>query len=81
MDYLSFLAMNTQMFDLVFLDPPYETDMLQKAIEGVSVFVPEGGTVICEHPSSAQMPDENAGFSKYRTYKYGKTSVTIYRKD
>ena len=81
MDYSSFLTMNTQMFDLVFLDPPYESDMLLKALDSLGVFVPSGGTAVCEHPASAQMPDEISGFSKYRSYKYGKTSVTIYRKD
>ncbi len=80
-DYLSFLRMNTQTFDLVFLDPPYDTDMLGKALDNVSDFVPEGGTVICEHSADTVLPDELNGFSKYRAYKYGKTSVTIFRKD
>jgi 16S rRNA G966 N2-methylase RsmD len=73
--------MNTQTFDLVFLDPPYDTDMLGKALDNVSDFVPEGGTVICEHSADTVLPDELNGFSKYRAYKYGKTSVTIFRKD
>ncbi len=81
MDYSSFLAINTQLFDLVFLDPPYESDMLLKALNSLGDFVPSGGTAVCEHPLKAQLPDEISGFTKYRSYKYGKTAVTVYRKD
>lgn len=78
---LSFLNMNIRRFDLVFLDPPYSTGLLEKALDGVADFVQQGGTVICEHPFKDEMPDEVCGLKKYRSYKYSKTAVTIYRKD
>lgn len=80
-DALSFLRMNVRVFDIVFLDPPYASDLLMKSLEGVSDFVADGGTVICEHSYGDDMPEEINGISKYRDYKYGKTAVTIYRKD
>ncbi len=80
-DYASFLRMNIRKFDLVFLDPPYASGLLIKAAESVSDFVDEKGVVICEHPCSDTMPEKAGELSKYREYKYGKTAVTIYRKD
>ncbi|MCQ2476599.1 MAG: 16S rRNA (guanine(966)-N(2))-methyltransferase RsmD [Clostridia bacterium] len=81
MDALGFLNMNIRKFDLVFLDPPYSTGLLEKALKNVADFVAEGGVVICEHPFSDELPEENEGLIRYRSYKYGKTAVTIYRKD
>ncbi len=81
MDYLAFLNMNTLVFDIVFLDPPYDTGMLEKALDRVGEYVAEGGVVICEHPYSSAMPEAYGSLKKYRDYKYGKTAVTIYRKD
>lgn len=80
MDYLGFLRMNTQKFDIVFLDPPYQSDMLLKSLAEVGAFVNPGGSVIAEHPSEVTLQDEFGELKKYRSYKYGKTSVTIFRK-
>lgn len=81
MDALGFLNMNVRKFDIVFLDPPYSTGLLEKAMKNVAVFVAQGGVVICEHPFGDELPEALEGLSKYRSYKYGKTAVTIYRKD
>ena len=81
MDAFSFLRMNVKKFDLVFLDPPYSAGALQKALDEVEPFVNDGGTVICEHPFGEEMPETVGALSVYRSYKYSKTAVTIYRKD
>ena len=80
-DYSSFLNMNIRKFDIVFLDPPYAAGLLVKALEKVSDFVDEKGAVICEHSYTETLPDGAGALAKYREYKYGKTAVTIYRKD
>ena len=79
-DAFSFLRMTGSEFDLVFLDPPYGTGMLQKALGMLSSCVAQGGTVICEHPYGEEMPEEAEKLKLYRTYKYGKTALTTYRK-
>ncbi len=81
MDAFSFLRMNTRIFDLVFLDPPYSSGLMKKALDEVSIFVAEGGTVVCEHALADALPDEAGSLKKYRDYRYGKTAVSIYRKD
>ncbi len=81
MDAFSFLRMNIKKFDIVFLDPPYSTGALEKALEEVADFVAGGGNVICEHPYGDELPESLGELKVYRAYKYGKTAVTIYRKD
>ena len=38
------------------------------------------GMIICEYPPEVTIPESVAGFSVYRTYRYGKINVSIYRK-
>ena len=80
-DAFSFLRMTGGEFDIVFLDPPYGTGMLQKALGMLSPCVAQGGTVICEHPYGEEMPETAEELKLYRTYKYGKTALTTYRKE
>ncbi len=80
-DAFSFLKMTAKQFDLVFLDPPYGTGLLQKAVLGLSDCVAPGGLVICESPYGEELPAEAGELQKYRTYKYGKIAVTTYRKN
>ena len=80
-DAFSFLRMTGGEFDIVFLDPPYGTGMLQKALGMLSDCVAQGGTVICEHPYGEEMPETADELKLYRTYKYGKTALTTYRKE
>lgn len=80
MDSASFLNINIKKFDIVILDPPYSTGLLEKSAKNAACFVNGGGTVICEHPAGEILPDEINGLNKYREYKYGKIAVTIYHK-
>lgn len=80
-DALSFLRMTNDVFDIVFLDPPYSTGLLEKALDKIDMNLSEGGVVVCEHPSDSTLPDEIHSLKKYRTYKYGKISVTVFRKE
>lgn len=80
-DSLAFLGMTDKTFDIVFLDPPYLTGLLQKALSRVEAHVADGGVVVCEHPCNEQLPEESGGLKKHKEYRYGKVAVTIYRKE
>lgn len=80
-DSIAFLTMTNQIFDIAFLDPPYETGLLQKALSKIDEHIAEGGAVICEHPFKEELEEEIGGLKKYREYKYSKVAVTVYRKD
>ena len=80
MDFAAYLASNPQKFDVAFLDPPYLHGLLQKALPLVVQAMNPGGTILCEHPTDEQLPDEVGGFCAGKRYRYGKISLTMYRR-
>ena len=56
-----------------------ELDLSAKVLAKVEYLNP-GGSVIAEYPTEVTLQDEFGELKKYRSYKYGKTSVTIFRK-
>lgn len=79
-DYSAFLSGCTKRFDIVFLDPPYSTGILQDALSKLGRVIKETSTVICEHPFGEKMPENTGDLSLYRSYKYGKLAVTVYKR-
>ena len=80
-DTISFLSSGREKFDIVFLDPPYMTGLLQKALEASVGVVRENGIIICEHPSEEELPEKAGSFSLKKNYKYGKIVISVYRGD
>lgn len=79
MDSLSFLSMKKDSYDLVFLDPPYKTGLLQSALESVTGVVKKSGIIICENPVDEQLPEQLSDFLLDRAYRYGKIKITTYK--
>lgn len=80
-DSILFLSMTDKIFDIAFLDPPYQTGLLQKALSKIDDHIAAGGVVVCEHPFGEELEDEIGCLKKHKEYKYSKTVVTVYRKD
>ncbi len=79
-DFSSFAAMCRDTFDIVFLDPPYNTGILCDSIKSVLPLMSDFGMIVCEYPPEVEIPESIADFTVYRTYRYGKINVTVYRK-
>ncbi len=79
-DSVGYVATANETYDIAFLDPPYEAGILLKALTAVTPKMSDYGIVICEHPAEVALPDEINGFSVYRTYRYGKINVTVFKK-
>ena len=79
MDSIAFLTQSIGKFDLAFLDPPYLTGTLQRALPLVVQIMNAGGTIICEHPSTEELPLQVGDFVQVRSYRYGKILLTLYR--
>ena len=77
-DTLTFLDGTCEKFDIVFLDPPYRTGLLQKAIDKAANVVRDGGLIICEHPKEEVLPEETGDFAIKKNYRYGKIMITVY---
>ncbi len=75
---LKSLALEGKRFDIVLLDPPYETDLESRAIrelEANGLLVP-GSIVVCEH-SLKNPPVFSESFSVRKAKKYGDSYVTL----
>lgn len=82
-DYAVFLKNCKDSFDIIFLDPPYGEKFLENALKMITEIdiLQSGGIIVCERPFGKELPWEYPGFTRSKDYKYGKTLITIYRKD
>ena len=78
LDSLKFLENTTEKFDIVFLDPPYSTGILQKALPMVAKIMNKSGTIICENPQNEEINEEINEFRLDRIYHYGKIKISTY---
>jgi 16S rRNA (guanine(966)-N(2))-methyltransferase RsmD len=67
-------------FDLIFLDPPYDTPLIRLALEKIIEFdiLTVNGIIICESRSGAHMPQARAPYYMRSDYKYGGVKLTLY---
>jgi len=89
----NFIRKSESVFDIIFVDPPYasgELDMVLPLIDEKAI-LGDNGIVIAEH-SSKKTPPFTSPLDKggirgvgslklIKTYKYGDTSLTLYRKE
>lgn len=79
MDAKSFLQGASQKFDIVFLDPPYQKQMIDEVLPILVSKMAESGIIICETERNEQLPEEAGNFVRHKTYLYGKAKITVYR--
>ena len=82
-DYLSFLNSCREKFDMIFLDPPYAEIFLENSLKRITEIdiLQSGGIIVCERPLGKELSLDFDGYSRSKDYKYGKTLLTLYRKD
>ncbi len=78
-DALSYLTRPNDRFDLVFLDPPYASELLLPALQKVAPLVNDGGIIVCETEDGTELPQNVDRFEVSRTYRYGRIGVWVYR--
>ncbi len=80
---LSFLSSVREKYHLIFLDPPYQTPLLENALKKIADIdiLTENGIIICESQRDKLLPELPAPYRKGREYRYGKIKITIYRKE
>ncbi|MGX7023362.1 16S rRNA (guanine(966)-N(2))-methyltransferase RsmD [Vagococcus hydrophili] len=78
---LEWLSSNKLSFDLVFLDPPYAKQTIEKQLEKMlelELFAPFC-KVVCETDKKVDLPEEIKELSLSKVQSYGATKVYIYR--
>jgi len=80
-DAIRYLNMCQQQFDIIFLDPPYHTTLLDEAIEAISRLSPvnPGGAIYLEHAHTDPAPATPPGWSEHRHTKAGDVCGRLYR--
>lgn len=78
-DALSYLTRPGDRFDLVFLDPPYASELLLPVLEKVAPLVNDGGIIVCETDDTTELPNCIDRFAVAKTYRFGHTLVWVYR--
>ncbi|MBM3218069.1 MAG: 16S rRNA (guanine(966)-N(2))-methyltransferase RsmD [Candidatus Rokubacteria bacterium] len=70
-------------FDVVFLDPPYDEDLVLPTLErlGTSPVVDAGALVIAQHLTKRPPPPGIGRLRAYRTRRFGETTLTFFRAD
>ena len=79
-DYLSYLSTTRETFDIIFLDPPYAENFLEKALQKISEIdiLSEGGIIVCERSREKVLPATVGQLICSKDYCYGKTAVNLY---
>lgn len=82
-DYMQYLSRCGERFDLILLDPPYAEKFLENALQKISEIdiLSDRGIIVTERPVEKPSAGDFAGLSRSRDYKYGKTLITVYRKE
>ena len=82
-DYLSYLGRCREKFDIILLDPPYAEVYLENSIKRITEIdiLQSGGIIVAERPLGKELPWDFPGYTRSKDYKYGKTLLTLYRKD
>lgn len=79
-DAVSFL-MRKDNFDIALLDPPYKQGLIEKCLPILLPMMSDDGIVICETSVDEALPEKIGGWYIDRSRRYGKTSLTLYRKE
>lgn len=81
-DYLSFLGRCREPFDLIFLDPPYGSGFLEKALETIQTIdiVSGNGIIVCENGSGSGWPEPLGAYRFQKEYRYGRIRTALYRR-
>ncbi len=82
-DYLAYLSRCREKYQIIFLDPPYAEVFLENALKRITEIdiLQSGGIIVAERPLGKELPWDFEGFTRSKDYKYGKTLLTLYRKD
>lgn len=68
-------------FDVAFLDPPYKKGLIEKCMPGLVKLMSDDGIIVCETSKEEKLPEKFGNFAAAKERNYGKTKITIYRKE
>lgn len=81
-DAVSFLSRGGK-YDVIFIDPPYASDLYEKVLESIKLFdiLSEGGIIVVESDRDRPIPDMDPPYRILRDYRYGKVRIRTYTRE
>jgi 16S rRNA (guanine(966)-N(2))-methyltransferase RsmD len=81
-DSLAYLR-SGEKFDLIFLDPPYGSNLLDQALEMIATFdiCRAHGIIVAESAADKVLPALAPPYRLYREYRYGQIKLTVFHRD
>ena len=67
-------------FDFIFMDPPYNKQMCDKALAILAAKVSDNTTIICETQISEVLPEKIGELKLIKTYDYSSIKLSVFRK-
>lgn len=79
-EVLRWLEGQDERFDVVLLDPPYQTQLLKKTLDRLFSrdLVNKGGFILCECASREDAPSAPSPYALQKTYEYGGKKLLLY---
>lgn len=81
MDAKAYLMSAAERYDIALLDPPYNKGILAGILPDVARRMDENGMIVCETQLQEELPQAAGRFALYKTYRYGKVKVWIYKNE
>lgn len=78
MDSLSYIQNCSKQFDVIFLDPPYNKELIAAVLPDCARCLKEDGIILCETEKTESLP-EVPELELVKEYRYGKAKITSYR--
>lgn len=69
-------------YDVIILDPPYETALIDKALSIINEIdiLKENGIIVCETKADKELPPLSEPYYLRKEYRYGTIKITVYSK-
>jgi 16S rRNA (guanine(966)-N(2))-methyltransferase RsmD len=74
----SAMALTGPVFDIAWLDPPYDIDDLDDALAAACGVTLPGGVVVCEHAARREAPASVDAWSRARVVRAGDSALSFY---
>ncbi len=81
LDYMDLLKeVRNVSFDIIYVDPPYNKGLGQKAIETISSYdlLKKNGVLVFETDTNEDAPDIIGKYIKFKSKKYGRNFISFY---
>jgi len=80
MDAIAYLKNAKDKFDIIFLDPPYDTNLAAEALPLCAGIAAPAGVIICETEKRTQLPETVGEFVRTKEYTFGIAKFSVYRR-